>query len=106
MYLIFLTVLSKRRRRKRCFFPVGPRALLQACERLWGTERMCTKKYLYVNCFTLSVLVLQLNFYLIYLFKLILAAGIEKLMNRKKVKTKEFFMMIMAALKNLKVLST
>ena len=66
---------------------------------------MCTKKYLYVNCFTLSVLVLQLNFYLIYLFKLILAAGIEKLMNRKKVKTKEFFMMIMAALKNLKVLS-
>lgn len=31
-------VLSKRRRRKRCFFPVGPRALLEACERLWGTE--------------------------------------------------------------------
>ena len=68
---------------------------------------MCTKN-LYVNCFTLSVLVLQLNFYLIIsfdFFKLILAAGIEKLMNRKKVKTKEFFMMIMAALKNLKVLS-
>lgn len=105
MYLIFLTVLSKRRRRKRCFFPVGPRALLEACERLWGTERMCTKN-ISMYCFTLSVLVLQLNFYLIYLFKLILAAGIEKLMNRKKVKTKEFFMMIMAALKNLKVLST
>ena len=45
------------------------------------------------------------TYFLFNFFKLILAVGIEKLMNRKKVKTKEFFMMIMAALKNLKVLS-
>lgn len=31
-------VLSKRRRRKRCFFPVGPRSLLEACESLWGDK--------------------------------------------------------------------
>lgn len=31
-------VLSKRRRRKRCFFPVGPRALLEACENLRGDK--------------------------------------------------------------------
>lgn len=31
-------VLSRRRRRKRCFFPVGPRNLLAACESLWGDK--------------------------------------------------------------------
>ena len=36
-------VLSKRRRRKRCFFPVGPRALLEACENLRGDKGMMIK---------------------------------------------------------------
>lgn len=40
LLLFLMTVLSKRRRRKRCFYPVGPRALLEACERLWGNKSM------------------------------------------------------------------
>ena len=41
-FIVFfpIIVLSKRRRRKRGFFPVGPRALLEACENLCGDKSM------------------------------------------------------------------